>query len=81
MKDKEHLEEQISELLNEGHMSKMDPDEAAARSLSPRWEIRIPALQDSIVEETKRYRQMAGEVDDRYDEYMKQAGQDKPEKI
>jgi hypothetical protein len=78
MSDKERLEEQISELLSEGQMSKHDPDEAAARSLSPRWEMRIPARQDPIVEETTRFRQLAQEVDTRYDEYMRQARQDKP---
>lgn len=67
-KEEQPLEEQISELLEDGEMSRLDPQEAAARRLSPRWVIRIPAERDPIVDETIRYRQMAEEVDGRYDD-------------
>jgi hypothetical protein len=70
---KEQLEQKISELLSEGAMSSPDPDSAAAGQLSPRWEMRTQAEQDPIVEETNRYREIAREADDRYDEYMRQA--------
>ncbi|RED63102.1 hypothetical protein [Cohnella lupini] len=39
----------------------------AAKKLSPRWEIRIQAKHDPVVEETKAYRAIASEVDHRYD--------------
>ncbi len=39
----------------------------AAKKLPPRWEIRIQAKHDPVVEETKAYRAIAREVDNRYD--------------
>lgn len=40
----------------------------AVRRLPPRWEIRIQTEHDPVAEETKKYRSMAQEVDDRYDD-------------
>jgi len=50
-----------------------DPDHAAAeaeavRKLPPKWEIRIQTEHDPVAEETKKYRSLAKEVDDRYDD-------------
>lgn len=67
------LERKVAETLEFGIMKKTDPYEAAVRRLSPRTVIRIRTEQDPIVEETGLYRQMAEEVDDRYDAYMQAA--------
>lgn len=68
------LEEDLARALTEGTMEAEDPKREALRHLSPRYEARTQAERDPIVEETERYRQMAEEVDDRYDDYMKRAG-------
>ncbi|MGZ9587134.1 hypothetical protein [Paenibacillus marinisediminis] len=68
------LEEQIETLLTFGDMQAEDPQEGARKKLAPRTEVRIQTMMDPIVEETIQYRQMAQELDDRYDEYMKRAG-------
>nr|WP_255807619.1 hypothetical protein [Cohnella mopanensis] len=39
----------------------------ATRRLPPRWEIRVQAKLDPVVEETKAYRAIAQEVDGRYE--------------
>lgn len=44
-----------------------DPAAEAVRRLPPKWEIRIQTTYDPVAEETRIYRQMAKEVDDRYD--------------
>lgn len=62
--DAEHL---LAEQLIQGEQSGADPNEEAVRRLSPRWEIRIRTEYDPVAEETARYRQIASEVDDRYD--------------
>lgn len=67
MKELDDFERRVSELLTEGDMERADPNEAAVRRLHPRWVIRIRAERDPVVEETVRYRQLAEEVDDRYD--------------
>lgn len=69
----EQLERQMSEVLTEGEMRREDPDQAARRQLPYRYEYRVQAQTDPIVEETLRYREMAEEADDRYDAYMEQA--------
>lgn len=70
MKD-ERMEEQLSKQLEEGDMIGVEPGRGAVERLSPRTEIRIRSERDPIVEETKLYRRMAEEADDRYDDYMK----------
>ncbi len=44
-----------------------DAEVQAVKRLPPRWEIRIQAERDPVVEETKAYRAIAREVDGRYD--------------
>jgi len=68
------LEEQLEAMLTEGDMIQEDLKEGARRRLSPRTEVRVQTMMDPIVEETLQYRQIAQELDDRYDEYMKRAG-------
>ncbi|WP_248925744.1 hypothetical protein [Paenibacillus hamazuiensis] len=70
MKNKEQLEQEIYEKLTEGEWSAMDPEFSARHMLNPKYEARVQASVDPIVEETKRIRKVAREVDDRYDEYM-----------
>ncbi|KIL37402.1 hypothetical protein SD71_01710 [Cohnella kolymensis] len=59
-------EELLIQRLTEGDPESSDPAEAAVRALPPRWEIRIQTEYDPVAEETKLYRSMAREVDDRY---------------
>ncbi|RKN82130.1 hypothetical protein [Paenibacillus ginsengarvi] len=70
---KERLEQDLANALTEGEMAGKDPDVAALRRLSPRYEIRTQTTHDPIVEETKLVRSMAREIDDRYDRYMSRA--------
>nr|WP_232055867.1 hypothetical protein [Paenibacillus alvei] len=57
-------------------MESEEPSEAVRRRIAPRIEIRIQTTLDPIVEETNRYRSIAEEVDDRYDQYMNRAKRD-----
>ena len=70
---KEQLEQNLANVLTEGELHKTDPDAAALRRLSPKYEIRTQTSRDPIVEETKIVRSIAREIDDRYDEYMSRA--------
>lgn len=72
----EQLEAELHERLTAGEMDTEKPDEAVRRRIAPRTEIRIQTRLDPIVEETNRYRSIAEEVDDRYDQYMKRAKRD-----
>lgn len=72
----EQLEAELHERLTAGEMDTEEPDEAVRRRIAPRTEIRIQTTLDPIVEETNRYRSIAEEVDDRYDQYMKRAKRD-----
>ncbi|PZE19488.1 hypothetical protein [Paenibacillus xerothermodurans] len=63
------VEEQLAQRLTEGEMNAEDAEEAARRRLPVKTEIRIQAEIDPVVEETRRYRKMASEVDDRYAQY------------
>jgi len=69
--EREEAEELLARKLTEeidGDASAGEkPEVLAARKLAPRWEIRIQAQLDPVVEETKAYRAVAREVDDRYD--------------
>jgi hypothetical protein len=68
MLDHEEAEELLARKLTEepGEAGKEEAEARAAKQLPPRWEIRIQASHDPVVEETKAYRTMAREVDDRY---------------
>lgn len=70
MKDKEELEIQLSQTLEEGEMKQEEPSRMAQNNLIPKYEIRIPAHNDPIIEETRIIRNMVKEVDDRYDDYL-----------
>ena len=67
---KERLEQDLANALTEGDMVGKEPDATALRRLSPRYEIRTQTERDPIVEETKLVREMAKEIDDRYDKYI-----------
>ena len=67
--ERDEAEELLARQLGE-EPAETDEEEAgakAAKRLHPKWEIRIPANVDPIVEETIAYRHLAREVDDRYD--------------
>jgi len=70
--EKHEAEELLARKLTEERSEEADGEEVeakakAARQLPPRWEIRIQAKLDPVVEETKVYRTLAREVDDRYE--------------
>jgi 23S rRNA A2030 N6-methylase RlmJ len=67
--DPKEMEEELVQKLTEGEMEKENADEAARKRLPIKTEIRIQAQIDPVVEETKQFRQMAEEVDDRYKRY------------
>jgi hypothetical protein len=72
MSEEKDLERQLSEMLADGdYSSEEERREEERRRLSPKYEIRIQTELDPIVEETRKYRSMAEEIDDRYDEYLK----------
>lgn len=80
MDEKDQIERQLTESLTEGTMESNDPNEKAPERLRTRYEIRIQAVNDPIVEETQRFRSLAEEIDDRYDDYMRRAKRGTPEK-
>ncbi|MBA9087522.1 hypothetical protein FHR92_004007 [Fontibacillus solani] len=75
MSDEKELEKELSELLSDGELSISEEErrQKERKLLSTRYEIRVQTQLDPIVEETRAYRSIAREVDDRYDEYMKKA--------
>jgi len=75
----EELEEELSELLTEGELKDEDRERKEREQISPRYEIRIQTSLDPIVEETRLYRQMAEEIDGRYDDYLKKTRRDSQE--
>jgi 23S rRNA A2030 N6-methylase RlmJ len=75
--DSKKLEEELVNKLVEGQIESEAADEAARKQLPVKTEIRIQAKIDPVVEETKRYRQMADEVDTRYARYDKLVGDSK----
>lgn len=78
MSGNEDLERKLSELLEEGDMERSERSDRERRQISPKYEIRIQTTLDPIVEETRRYRKIARELDDRYDKYMERAGDMNP---
>ncbi|GAA4868745.1 hypothetical protein GCM10023310_55520 [Paenibacillus vulneris] len=74
--DEKEWEEQLARKLTEGEMDTEDTEEAARKRLPIKTEIRIQAQIDPVVRETKLYRQMAREVDDRYDRWVKEEPSD-----
>ncbi|MNI31469.1 hypothetical protein D3C73_853550 [compost metagenome] len=75
MSDEKELEKELSEILSDGELniSEEERRQKERKLLSNRYEIRVQTQLDPIVEETRAYRSIAKEVDDRYDEYMKKS--------
>lgn len=69
--ERKNLEQLLAEQLTEAEPKDGKPEEEALRRLPPRWEIRIQTEYDPVAEQTKKYRAMAKEVDDRYDRRSK----------
>ncbi|PZD95628.1 hypothetical protein DNH61_13995 [Paenibacillus sambharensis] len=68
------LEQELAGRLTDGPVEEDRDREARLKAkLSPKYEVRIQSVDDPIVEETKRFRSMAREIDDRYDRYMERA--------
>ncbi|WP_342663637.1 hypothetical protein [Paenibacillus taiwanensis] len=67
----QELEARLEALLTAGKMETEQVDQAAMKRISPRTEIRIQTQLDPIVEETRQFRSIAKEVDNRYDSYLK----------
>ncbi|GIP37717.1 hypothetical protein J31TS4_09970 [Paenibacillus sp. J31TS4] len=74
MEEKDKLERLLSDALEQEGADPKEPGKEAVKRLPSHYEIRLTAQVDPIVEETKRYRQMAKEVDDRYEDYLRRAG-------
>lgn len=64
------MERKITEILTDGEMKEADREQEQRKRIVPKYEIRIQTQLDPIVEETRKYRMMAQEIDDRYDRYM-----------
>ncbi|OUM94841.1 MAG: hypothetical protein A9Z00_09075 [Thermobacillus sp. ZCTH02-B1] len=60
----------LAERLGDGPVDEPDREELVRLNLPPKYEVRIQTEYDPIVEETKRYRSMAREIDGRYDRFM-----------
>lgn len=70
------VERLLAEKLTEGpHVEPHDRERLVQARISPKYEVRIQAELDPIVEETRLYRSMAQELDGRYDRYAKDGGQ------
>lgn len=80
MDESKELERRLSDMLTEGDMEESsDADKRERQLIPPKYEVRIQTERDPIVEETLKYRDMAREVDDRYDRYMERSAGNKPE--
>lgn len=67
--DSANLEHQLSELLTEGEMEQQDLERVKRDQVFAKYEVRIQTKMNPIAEETKKFRSMAKEVDNRYDRY------------
>jgi len=67
----DRLEHALAEQLTGGPLEDADSEQRLKDRISPRYEIRIQTELDPIVEETKQYRKLAQEIDDRYDRFDK----------
>lgn len=80
MDESKELERRLSDMLTEGDMEESgDADKRERQLIPPKYEVRIQTERDPIVEETLKYRDMAREVDDRYDRYIERSAGNKPE--
>ncbi|MFD0713465.1 hypothetical protein [Paenibacillus sp. GCM10027626] len=73
------IERELAEQLQPEEVDEQERDRRVRAKLSPKYEIRVQAVHDPIVEETRQYRQMAREVDNRYDKYFNQDADEKKE--
>lgn len=74
MDESKELERRLSEMLTEGEMEESgDTDKRERQLIPPKYEVRIQTETDPIVQETLMYRNMAREVDDRYDRYLERS--------
>ncbi|MCG7380363.1 hypothetical protein J2W91_005316 [Paenibacillus amylolyticus] len=80
MDESKELEQRLRDMLMEGDMEDSGDAEQRERQLiPPKYEVRIQTERDPIVEETLKFRQLAREVDDRYDRYLERAAGNKPD--
>ncbi|MFB8376847.1 hypothetical protein ACWIE6_24415 [Paenibacillus taichungensis] len=80
MDESKELERRLSDMLTEGDMEESgDADKRERQLIPPKYEVRIQTERDPIVEETLKYRDMAREVDDRYDRYLERSTGNKPD--
>ncbi|MEC0128749.1 hypothetical protein [Paenibacillus pabuli] len=80
MDESKELERRLSDMLTEGDMEESgDADKRERQLIPPKYEVRIQTERDPIVEETLKYRDMAREVDDRYDRYIERSAENKPD--
>ncbi|WP_433922500.1 hypothetical protein [Paenibacillus taichungensis] len=80
MDESKELERRLSDMLTEGDMEESgDADKRERQLIPPKYEVRIQTERDPIVEETLKYRDMAREVDDRYDHYLERSAGNKPD--
>ncbi|KOY17496.1 hypothetical protein [Paenibacillus xylanivorans] len=78
MDESKELERRLSDMLTEGDMEESgDADKRERQLIPPKYEVRIQTERDPIVEETLKYRDMAREVDDRYDRYIERSAGNK----
>ncbi|MGV2885522.1 hypothetical protein [Paenibacillus taichungensis] len=78
MDESKELERRLSDMLTEGDMEESgDADKRERQLIPPKYEVRIQTERDPIVEETLKYRDMAREVDDRYDRYLERSAENK----
>ncbi|MCQ6560094.1 hypothetical protein [Paenibacillus mendelii] len=66
----EEMERELVERLTSDELDVVERKRKVKAKLSPKYEIRIQTKHDPIVEETKLYREMAEEVDNRYERYI-----------
>jgi len=69
---RDQMERELVEQLDtsEPELGKEEQDALVRARISPKYEVRIQTTLDPIVQETIRYRELAREVDNRYDNYM-----------
>lgn len=76
MDESKELERRLSEMLTEGEMEESgDADKRERQLIPPKYEVRIQTETDPIVQETLIYRNMARELDDRYDRYLERSAE------
>jgi hypothetical protein len=72
----ENLEQKLTQILEQEQLQEKDPKVSAVKHLSPKYESRITADKDPIVEETNIVRSYT--KDDRdYDDYIKRTKKEK----